>query len=274
MKKILCLFLASILCVSLVACGSDSHAGEAKTPSGSSSMEGRNYEEVVVIFEEKGFTNIKTEPIEDLIFGWLTKDGEVEEVSVGGDVDYAPDKWVPADTEVIIRYHTFPADDAEETKPTEAVEETETPTVETNPPETTPPETTEPAEEILTIENCPDLTTLLSLKDPFDPFVKEFASKYKGCIIEFDGNIAFMSNHDGYKTRYDILIYAGDYSETSASGPSFQFNDVNMFDLNLIGDNIPDYIGTGNNLHIVAEVGKYNENSGLFELDPISTEVR
>ena len=274
MKKIFCLFIASILCFSLVACGNDSHAGEAKTPSGSSAMEGRNYEEVVEIFEEKGFTNIKTEPIEDLIFGWLTKDGEVEEVSVGGDVDYSPDKWVPADTEVIIRYHTFPVDDAEETKSTEAVEEAETPTVETNPPETTPPETTEPAEEILTIENCPDLTTLLSLKDPFDPFVKEFASKYKGCIIEFDGNIAFMSNHDGYKTRYDILIYAGDYSETSASGPSFQFNDVNMFDLNLIGDNIPDYIGTGNNLHIVAEVGKYNENSGLFELDPISTEVR
>ena len=123
MKKILCLFLASILCISLAACGNDSHAGEAKTPSGSSAMEGRNYEEVVEIFEEKGFTNIKTEPIDDLIFGWLTKDGEVEEVSVGGDVDYSPDKWVPADTEVIIRYHTFPADDMEDTQPTEDVEE-------------------------------------------------------------------------------------------------------------------------------------------------------
>ena len=101
MKKILCAFLASILCFSLVACDGDSHAGEAKTPSGSSVMAGRNYEDVVKIFEEKGFTNIKTEPIDDLVFGWFTEDGEVEEVSVGGDVDYSPDKWVPADTEVI-----------------------------------------------------------------------------------------------------------------------------------------------------------------------------
>ena len=253
MKKILCLFLASFLCLSLVACDQDGHEGEAKTPSGSSVMAGRNYKDVVAIFEEKGFTNIKTEPIEDLIFGWLTKDGEVEEVSVGGNVNYSPDKWVPADTEVIIRYHTFPTDDVEETNP---------------------PETTKPTEEILTIKNCPDLMTLLSLKDPFDPFVKEFANKYKGRTIEFDGNIAYMSNHGSYKTRYDILIYAGDYSETSASGPNFQFVDVNMIDLNLVGDNIPDYIGKGDNIHIVARVGKYNENSGLFELDPISTEVR
>ena len=270
MKKTFCLFLAFALCLSLIACGGNNHEGEVKTPSASSELEGRSYEEVIEIFTEKGFTNIQTEVIEDLIFGWLTKDGEVEDVSVGGDVDYSADKWVPADIEVVIRYHTFPQDDeeAKETEPAENTTETEESVVETEPVE----ETEEPVEKILTIENCPDLKTLLSLKDPFDPFVKEFATKYKGCSIEFDGNIAYLSNHGTYKTRYDILVYAGDYSETSVVGPSFQFVDVNMFDLNLIGDT--DEIGMKDNIHIVAKVGKYNENSGLFELDPISTQIR
>lgn len=129
MKRVLCLSLALILCFSLIGCGENSHEGEVKTPAGSSDMEGRNYEDVVTIFEEKGFTNIKTEPIDDLIFGWLTKDGEVEEVSVGGKVDYSPDKWVPADTEVVIRYHTFPEDDEEETKSDENNKTTESTTI-------------------------------------------------------------------------------------------------------------------------------------------------
>ena len=129
MKRLFCLSLALILCFSLIGCDENSHEGEVKTPAGSSDMEGRNYEDVVTIFEEKGFTNIKTEPIDDLIFGWLTKDGEVEEVSVGGKVDYSPDKWVPADTEVVIRYHTFPEDDEEETKSDESNETTESTTI-------------------------------------------------------------------------------------------------------------------------------------------------
>lgn len=129
MKRVLCLSLALILCFSIIGCSENSHEGEVKTPAGSSDMEGRNYEDVVTIFEERGFTNIKTEPIDDLIFGWLTKDGEVEEVSVGGKVDYSPDKWVPADTEVVIRYHTFPEDDEEETKSDENNKTTESTTI-------------------------------------------------------------------------------------------------------------------------------------------------
>ena len=56
-------------------------------------------------FEKHGFTNIKTEAIDDLIFGWLTEDGEVEKVTVDGDEDYSADTWVAADVEVVIYYH-------------------------------------------------------------------------------------------------------------------------------------------------------------------------
>jgi hypothetical protein len=112
MKRIICLILLLSMCLSVTACGDgESHIGEAKTPSGSSAMKGRDYQDVIENFKEKGFTNIRTEKIEDLIAGWLTKDGEVEEVSVGGDVEYSPDKWLPADTEVLIKYHTFPSNE-------------------------------------------------------------------------------------------------------------------------------------------------------------------
>jgi len=251
-----------------------SHEGEARTPGGPSHQQGEDYKDVVADFEENGFVNIKTEALEDLIFGWIKKDGEVESVSVDGDEDYIENGWYPNDVEVIITYHTFPEKESTETtvetevaKETEVVEETEST-------EETQEEVTEVEEEILTVENSEDLAALLKVSDTFDPFVSKFAKEYKGRIIEFDGNIAHMMNHGDYSTRYDILIYVGDYSETTAIGPSFKFEDVNIFDLTLTGSDIPDTIGIGTNLRITAEVIEFHENSGLFFLKPISTGIR
>jgi hypothetical protein len=139
--------------------------------------------------------------------------------------------------------------------------------------EAAPTQTT--AEEILTAENNPELAALLALKDPGAASVGEFAAKYRGRTIEFDGNIGAMNNHGDYKTRYDILLSSGDFSETSSSGPNFQFRDVNVtLDLHLTGSNIPGAIGVGDNLHVVAQVGDYNSTQELFLLEPVSTEVR
>lgn len=126
----------------------------------------------------------------------------------------------------------------------------------------------------ITIENNDEFAALLLLKDPFDSSVKEFADKYDGQTIEFDGNIAYLSNHGSYKTRYDILLGVGEYSETEMIGPQFQYSDVAMHDLHFIGDNVPDSIGIGDNLHIVAEVVEYKEASGLFVLKPVLTEIK
>lgn len=114
MKRILALFIALIVCISLVACGDSSdHVGEAKTPSGSSVQQGRNYLDVVEDFQDHGFTNIQTEAIDDLVLGWLTEDGEVEKVTVDGDENYSADTWVASDVEVIIFYHTFPQESSQ-----------------------------------------------------------------------------------------------------------------------------------------------------------------
>ena len=78
---------------------------------GSSIQKGKDYQDIVNNFKEKGFKNIETEKLKDLITGWITKDGEVESVSVDGDKDYSPNVWYSNNVKVVITYHTFPSDD-------------------------------------------------------------------------------------------------------------------------------------------------------------------
>ncbi|MGY2065606.1 DUF4839 domain-containing protein [Blastococcus sp. SYSU DS0619] len=131
------------------------------------------------------------------------------------------------------------------------------------------------ADESLTVQNNEDLAALVATTAPSVAEVEEFAATYRGRTIEFDGNIAHMNPHGDYTTRYDLLIFSGDYSATSSTGPNMQFRDVNIVnDLHLTGPNIPDTIGIGDNLRVVARVGDYNSTQELLFLEPISTEVR
>lgn len=131
------------------------------------------------------------------------------------------------------------------------------------------------AEQTLTVQNNSELAALLAGSDSDYDSIEGFATKYKDRTIEFDGNISYMNNHGDYKTRYDILVGAGNYSATSTTGPNFQFKDVNIVtDLHLTGSNIPDGIGKGDNLHIIARVEGFNRVQGLFFLEPVSTTVR
>lgn len=142
-------------------------------------------------------------------------------------------------------------------------------------PSTEPEEPIEsaPAEaRTLTVENNADLAALLT--GPQDgPTVEAFAQQYAGQLIEFDGSIGAMNEHESYTTRYDILIVSGDYSEThSNGGPSFQFRDVNITnDLHLTGE-VPDTIGVGDNVHVIARVESFKDP--LFQLEPVQTSVR
>lgn len=153
--------------------------------------------------------------------------------------------------------------------------ETITPTIApSNTPVPTPTLQLTPSQEVLTIENNEDMVALFKVGD-FDPFISEFAEKYSGRIIQFDGYIAHMMPHDGYETRFDLLIYTGNYGESSGNALSFKFEDINIvWDLKLTGSNIPEYISEGQNLRITAEVEEYKEVSGLFFLKPVSTEIR
>ncbi|MFD6567167.1 DUF4839 domain-containing protein [Micromonospora profundi] len=130
------------------------------------------------------------------------------------------------------------------------------------------------AEQALTAENSKDLAALLAVPDYCDEAIGTFAAKYKGRTIRFDGSIASMQNHGDYKTRHDILVHPGDKGPKSVVGPAFKFEDVNVPDLHLTGANIPNSVGIGDLLHVVARVGRYNPDQCLFFLEPVSTEIR
>jgi hypothetical protein len=140
--------------------------------------------------------------------------------------------------------------------------------------EPTPTESAGAGGVVLTLESNADLATVLGVDDYCDGSIAVFAEKYRGRTVAFDGNIAAMNTHDGASTRYDILIGAGDFSETSKSGPAFQFRDVNATnDLHHTGT-MPDTIGVGTNLHITAQIDAYEPRSCLFLLEPVETAFR
>lgn len=260
MKKLLSLFMALVMIFAFAGCSSEGHDGEAKTPSGSSVQKGRDYQTVYEQFEKQGFTNIRFEVLDDLVTGWLTKDGEVESVSVDGNTDYSADKWYPADIEVIITYHTFPNKESGEL---DSEQET-----------TTPPES-EANGEVLTVENCPELAAMLTLNAEIDSSYEEFAIAYKNQVIQFDGCITYLTNYQDYDTRYDLLVSAGDFvnENTANPGPTFKFKNVGVYDLG-DGLTLAEFVKIGSNIRVQAKVKNYNPDTGIFELDPVLVEAR
>jgi hypothetical protein len=126
-------------------------------------------------------------------------------------------------------------------------------------------------EQTLTVKNNKDLAALLQVKDPGDPSVAAFANKYDGRTIEFDGNIAWVGPHGNYKTREDVLIFAGDYNANYSIGPQFELSSVST--LNVPGQG---YVGeryVGENIRIKATVSEYESLPQLFQLDPFSVTI-
>ena len=177
---------------------------------------------------------------------------------------------------MVVSYHTFP-------KKKESTEATTVPDQPSPSPTSQRPETSAAPEpspsptvsnENITVENNEEFRTLIESPQPDDTSIEQFVATYKGRAVEFDGNVASMGPHNTYKTRFDFLIYPGDYSTTSAHGPSFQFANCNYGDLHFTGDNIPERISAGQNLHIIAEIVDFNSTQQLFHLRPIATSAR
>ena len=251
MKRIAALIVACVLAATITGCD-DTTSDKIHAPLNSSDVSNSKYQDVVSQFKKSGFTNVTTKEIDDLIIGFLTEDGEVEEVSIGGDTSFSTSDAFAADTPVVVSFHTFPKQDSEAADPSSSAASVPN----------------------ITVDNNEEFRALIESPQPNNATVEQFVSKYKGRTIEFDGNVADVAPYKSYKTRFDFLIYAGDYSTTSAHGPNFKFSDVAYYDLHLTGANIPDSIGTGQNLHIVAEILEYKSIQGLLYLEPVTTSVR
>lgn len=105
-----------VVFIIIIAIGINSEAkdsaGKISVGVSSSELAGKNYEEVVLTLEEAGFTSIETEVLADLITGWLTKDGEVEEVKIDGETSFSSDSKFDAGAKIVVVYHTFPESEA------------------------------------------------------------------------------------------------------------------------------------------------------------------
>lgn len=250
MKKMICIFLAFFMIVTLAGCGggSNKHEGEAKTPSGSSVQKGRNYQSVVDDFEKKGFINIKTEALDDLITGWLTKDGEVKSVSVDGDEKYSADKWYPNDVEVIITYHTFPADkENTETAPSDSSEQNDT------------HQGSNDEAVVATLE------AIFPVENAKRAAVVAVTNNYASDVFAADGNTYDVSKFHSYKDTtgnfFDYLMNVNSWGEWSAKNKSWHVDSLVLENSFGVVANISmDINYDGNNYLISNIMGTFGDN--------------
>lgn len=141
--------------------------------------------------------------------------------------------------------------------------------------ETEEPEIVEEKDSALTVETNEDFASLMSSKDNNSLYL-EFANQYKGQTIEFNAHIDYVTNHDKYDTRYDILLSGGDWVDenTVSPGPLFKIEDKNTYGLGLDGLYLPDWVKVGTNIKVTATIVKFNENAGFMAINPISISER
>ncbi|MGT2828244.1 DUF4839 domain-containing protein [Streptococcus hillyeri] len=257
------LALITILGIFFAPQNDESTETDIKTPASSKDLVGENYKTVVSKLEAAGFSNVKTQKLDDLIVGLLTKDGEVETVLIGSDDDFAKGERFDKDIKIIVSYHTFA--------------EKETTTVTSSEMVTQTPRTTEIVEQtkkdqVLTLENNAEFAAILNSDN--GELAKQFSEKYMGLMVEFDGHIMNIMPHDNYKTRYDILIFGGDYSGTDST--SYHGVNLQFFDVATVAEAFDslDGLSVGQNLHIKARVIEYNEVSGVLRLEPVLVTAR
>ena len=202
---------------------------------GSDAYDGMNYVDVEQAFRDMGFTNIELGEV--TTESTSHTDGEVMLVEIDGWSFDAGDSFKP-DEKVYIKYYH--------------IEELE-------------------IVESITIENNSDFAALMQITDQTDAAtIKQFVNTHIGDVIEFDGCIAFMMNHNNYKTRFDVCMAGGDY-EGRVYGPLFAFEDVNYYDMNVSGS---DSVSQGMLFRIAAEIVGFSDAGNYVILKPVSLVAR
>jgi hypothetical protein len=126
------------------------------------------------------------------------------------------------------------------------------------------------AVEVITPEKSPEFAALLKA-DACDDTNLDFATRHKGQRVAFNGSIVHMARNS---TGYDFLLGPGDKGSQTTVGPAFKYEDINISDLKLTGEETPTTVDVGDKFRFVADVGEFNAVQCLFHLTPVSTETR
>lgn len=104
--------------------------GQVMVPDSASNLKYINYQETVEKLRQAGFTNIKTEAVYDIVWGF-TAEGTVASITIGEVSDFNRGDVFEKDTPVVVTYHMKEGDKpAETTSPTETEPPVETPSTE------------------------------------------------------------------------------------------------------------------------------------------------
>jgi hypothetical protein len=127
------------------------------------------------------------------------------------------------------------------------------------------------AAEPITIKNNPEFAALLKTRDTCDDLNLDFAANYKGQMVAFDGSIVHMER---YSTGYDFLLGPGDEGPGTTVGPDFKYENVNISELRLAGEESSVPVVEGDRFRFVARIVEFNTDQCIFHLTPVSTEPR
>lgn len=114
MKKSITLILIAIILIIIATlnilsgCTERESDGKIHMPFGGNDYNEMNYQDAIHILEGAGFTNVKAEALGDMIVGLLHKEGEIKTIKVAGSDVFSKDSKYLPDTEIIVKYHSYP----------------------------------------------------------------------------------------------------------------------------------------------------------------------
>ena len=83
------------------------HPGEARTPDAAKKLIGKNYEDIIELFTNAGFTNITTLEIHQSKKGLFDKEGDVSRIIINKQVQFEKGEWFVIDVPIFIEYNTY-----------------------------------------------------------------------------------------------------------------------------------------------------------------------
>lgn len=174
---------------------------EAMVPASALTCKYKDYKEVEEWFQSAGFTNLSTEILYDIVWGW-TDEGEVESVTIDEKSDFARGSIFKKDAAVVITYHMKEEDDPN--KPTESADEM------TNMPEITEG-TAVPSESKSVSYSTNDKSTVKNGNTGVYSYRNKGGSYYIYYIIDFDeGYVYRFCDGNGDTNCEKVKIDSGD----------------------------------------------------------------
>ena len=217
--------------------------GEIQLDTALDQLMGTNYKDVKKRFENLGFKNVETKAIYNLASADDEKHDTVAEISIDGKTDLKDLTVFHADMPVVISYYAYQNEDPNH-RVVDVVED---------------------IADAYTVDNCPLLAEVLGIQDRRDPAVLEFAMKYDGDLIQFDGYIDTMTYHSSNGT-IDMTLRSGSSHELFDLGAAFVVEGVNhqSFQTNMYP------LKDGTNVTVMALVDGYDQRTGSILIKPAS----